>query len=532
VGDAGPALAAWAWAHLALSRWLDAKLPGRPATIATGLAAYGLAALSLVLPGFSSSRSVLMASLLMNAILFFYVAYPRATPSRWRGRIGHAFVAAAIVLGAATSPLLAFQSVAGAAAVFLWRSLRERSLAPHVGFLALATAATLLAALRLLGSVQMMPLGLLAVVLLCVSVLLLGLEGRNPRSRLTLAWAIAAAAPALLVELARGHLVPLMLLPIWLGFTLGLEFWDRPATAAVRPDEPEDPWLVTGAYLVADAAGAAWLVGEVLRRGLGAGGAAVALALWAAGHIAVGEWLARWRPERFVPGAARASGVAFAVAALVLAALSREPGREALAACGLVGILFLVLRSWWRRRWVEHVAAIAFVEAAWVAGRIWGVTLRDFYLMLLAVYLYFVLHRRLPAKEEAPSAGLHALTSWAGAGDWLRGSRRDAVPVAILALTVVYPFWALLRSGDAVHVFFLGAATLAVLYGFLRGPEHALFRGLSCGLLLAGAGGLVALGEVSAAAAGFLIAIGLLMVANLNGGRAAARLPGDRVERG
>jgi len=52
-----------------------------------------------------------------------------------------------------------------------------------------------------------------------------------------------------------------------------------------------------------------------------------------------------------------------------------------------------------------------------------------------------------PPAKKGPATELHVLFSGAGFRDWLRGSRHDAVPVAILALTVVYPSWARLRSG-------------------------------------------------------------------------------------
>jgi hypothetical protein len=518
-GDAGLLLALWAWIHSAARLRVQAAAPGRPPAVAMGAAATAFMVASLVLPVFSSTRAVFVASLLINATLLFSLgqrAAEAAWAERWRW-LGTALTAVAIMVAIATGAALTVAALAAAALAFLWRSFVERSLWTHLGFLGLAISAAVVRS-AMSSAADTLPVLVLALGLLAVCRGVLAREGRNVRARITLVSALAAGWGAVLLDAARGLLLPFSLALVWAAFLAGTAVWDRrPEELDGRPDPPEDRWLALSGSWLAHLSGALAIVAAVLAGGLGRGGAALALAGWAAAHVAAvrdrrgsgGPLPARERRAGRSEPAARASARhavhAFSALAVVLAFAQPAAAVGALA-CLVVGGLYVALRAASPQRWLEHAAAAGLVAAAWLFGRNAGVTMPEFYLAPVGAYLYLMVHLdRMWARRTGPAAA-----SWSVLGVAI--TRPGILCAIVLLLNVAYPFWALLRTPREDHLYYLGVAAVVLFYGFALRSEGARAARVGCTLFVAGAVYLLARAEPSAPLSAFLAGAGVLVL--------------------
>lgn len=509
VGDAGPILAGWAWAHLGIYRYLARRWPGRPATVATAIASQTLALASLGLPLASSSLRIAIATLLMNAALFFFWSDHRQTRARRRVLLaaGHllnlAAVGAALLERSAWAPL----ALVASALIYLWRSHRTRAASTHVAFLLTVTVAAGLA-LRTEGDGPALWVpSVTAVGLLAVGALSQAASGRTvPAVRLSWAWAVLIAVVTLVGASAYRIAAPRDFALLWTGFLVSAALWDRHGEGSVRPGEPEDEWLSLASHWAGHLAGGCTLVGLTVVLGFDTGVAAAALGAWAWMHwgVALGADPRR-TAGRALAHAARAS----AAAALVLAALSwRETGPATLA-CAVAGAFALCVGLTAADAWWRLVAAFALVEAFWIQGLAAGVTLREYYLTTAALWLYCVLRLRRPRAAEAARRGRFARTF-----------AEALLPSAVFALAVGHPFAALLADGRAVHLVCLGGGAGLVLFGFWRVGLGRAYEAAVCALFLGGACYAFVAGGLERTSAVLLLGAGLLVLANLLAGDA------------
>jgi hypothetical protein len=188
-------------------------------------------------------------------------------------------------------------------------------------------------------------------------------------------------------------------------------------------------------------------------------------------HFVLSRGLAGRIRDRLALAAILPAVHTFAVAALLAAAVARREGPPAALACVVVGVLYLVMSRTATRAGLVPAAAFAFAEALALLGLHYGVAVAEYYLCALALFLYVVLPTRGGA--GASSAG----------GRWLLDGRRGVasqaqshfLPALILAFTVGYAAWALVRTHDEVHLFYLGATAAALVFAFARAGQAAAY---------------------------------------------------------
>jgi hypothetical protein len=506
--DSGPVLAAWALLYRSVHAAFGARRPGRPSTHAALAASYALSAASLALVLVSTSRAIAGATLLLDGAFAFSWAFPKSRASRALELLGHALVILGAGLGLASSPDLGTLLLVGASFVYLWRSLREGRLAPHAVFLLVLTAATLYAIVTGVLPEAVPALGLLAVGLVIVEELAASFEGRGSKVRLTLAWAALAGFATLLVDLFGTSRSEWTLWPVAIAFLVaGARLDDGGAEDRARPGEPEDLWLSTSAYWLAHWAGAAWLVSALVSSELSLGWAPVLLAAWAGIDLA----LALGRSDRIVAKAAAQAGHALAGAALVLAFLVGRDGGPPVLACVLVGFLYAILAARKVAPLFALASAGAFVLAYSLLGLSSGIRLPEYYLAGALALLYIAL--RLQGDDDLLLDSGRWLLS--GPAAWARRARTAILPLAILVAGALYPAWALLRSGQEIHLFFLAGAAVLLPYAFFRAGHGTTYAVPLSALLLLGALYLYARGELGPGASLALVAASPLVLLNL-----------------
>src|SRR5262249_15356219 len=147
---AGPAIALWAWGHLALSRRLRIS-PRHAAAVALRHSIHGFALVATLLSAFAGSREALVACLLLNGALYFHMAqtaayadeqiFSAARRRKWLRLVAETLSLGAVLVAAFSGARLTAWACSFSALVYLWRSAREQSFFAHVCFLGLATAA-------------------------------------------------------------------------------------------------------------------------------------------------------------------------------------------------------------------------------------------------------------------------------------------------------------------------------------------------------------------------------------------------------
>jgi len=525
-GFEAAALAAWAWAYQVVLLREVGSAHDRALANTTRHAVHVFALVSVVLAVAVAGPGTRVACALLYAVLCFLVASDVPRGSQPLVRAGYALTLIAIGLGIAAGLGAALLALVGAAFVFLWRSLREASLIPQLVFLLLSTAAAVLAAATRRHDLGMLPLALLAIALVLAARALRRLEGNNAKVRLTLSWALLAGTAAALVELALPPHVTGVFLALWLGLLIGLSGYERRSGRERRTARregverrqatlAEDDWLPVGGLFLAHASGAALLWFVLGSEGLPAAARGALLAAWAWLHLTL--LIARHASTSSTPAslATRHAIHLFSITALALAALRFREGIWPVAACAIVGTMYLFWRWWETESVFLHAAALAYVQGLVILGIAQRIEWAEYYLGSIGLYLCLLLSLPRAVREpESPSARPKRRRRR------LIEDRRDALALLAVLLMVGYPFWATLRSRDAVHVFFLSAASVLLLQILLVTGRPAALVYLVCGLFVAGASYGVAFGAPAPRLWLFLVVTGALAIASLVRGAA------------
>lgn len=237
---------------------------------------------------------------------------------------------------------------------------------------------------------------------------------------------------------------------------------------------------------------------------------AAALAGWGWLHLGASFGLESWGARR-TSLSTRQAVHGLAIVSLVLAALHWREGAFPILACAAVGALYVVARVMWGQEVLEHAAAFGFLETVFLIGATQRIAMPEFYLSALGLYLCLNLYLRFARNPSATSR----LAAASAAIRRFRPAKADLVPLIIFLLTVVYPFWALLRSRLEVHVFFLGGASVLVLYVLVTARQHPIFIYGVCLLFVIGVAYLLAFGDVGESVQLFLVLVGSLVITNL-----------------
>ena len=100
---------------------------------------------------------------------------------------------------------------------------------------------------------------------------------------------------------------------------------------------------------------------------------------------------------------------------------------------------------------------------------------------------------------------------------------RARLPIALVALVVVYPFWKYLGSMDNTHFYCLGSAAVVVIYLFLWTHKHGSFLYFTGALLVWAAIFLLGFGKTGQTVNLFLVVVGALIIASQIYPRGAAK---------
>ncbi|HLA76660.1 MAG TPA: hypothetical protein VJU18_03665, partial [Vicinamibacteria bacterium] len=456
-------LGAWSWLHYGLFAVLRLRNAPLPLAGATYHSAHALGFASLPLAALQGGSLTSALCALGYAALCFESA-SLGIPSAFGLRgTAHALTLGALGLGLASGLTATLATLSGAAALFLWRSLRDAANAAHLWFLVLTTVGTAVATLS--GRDSFLPLALLAVGVLGVARLLHFLGQSPAKVALTHGWALTVATVALPASWVTGDSSTAVSLCLWLG--LAASSWRWRATLAATPQIP----LARGGQWLLHASGAS-LVLAGLRDANLAVLQAPALALWAGGLLGLDEAFRGRLPATGVAPdrhATRDAVAAMTGLSLGLAAWRFEEPASAVA-CFLGALVF----GWAERlqavRWAGHLAAAAAIEGVWVLGFARGVWWPEAYLMPLGIYLAVLSGVRAPAGRAARGSwiGLHAL--------------------ALLALlaTVGCPLVAVLLWPASAHLLFLAGGCLLLVYVFTASGQPTPLLVSVCGMFVAG----------------------------------------------
>jgi carbon monoxide dehydrogenase subunit G len=182
----------------------------------------------------------------------------------------------------------------------------------------------------------------------------------------------------------------------------------------------------------------------------------------------------------------------------------------------VTGGAYLLSSLLWKQDVLRHAAAGALIVVLWLLGLQGQVTVAEFYLTPLALYLCLLLY--LEARRRPPPA-LAAAGQTGPREALLAVLRANPLPLAIVAIAIVFPFLALVASFREVHAVFLAAGSLILLqlFGAVR-PEAGLVYPV-CALFLAGVLVYLVLGAPSQ-----WVSLSLVLVGSLNIGSLALPL--------
>jgi hypothetical protein len=525
------ALVLWTSAHVQVAGLLEKRLPGRVVTDATRLAVHGLVLLALLFLVTASSGLVIVVTLLVSGILYFQLPVrflgssnnqksadqplsgntgAGVTASRQQKvlrTIANALTLAAVIYASTDSVKLTTMALFFSALVYLWRSAREQSYRPHFLFLSLATIAVGLAVFNLFDKPAVLILSFLSVGLLGVYQWLLTVKVRYREAQLTLKWAVIAGVGSIIIEAVWGQFSPLVFLPIWSGFLIGLKASkEREGWTSAHSVDVENRQLRIAGYWVAHTAGACWLSAMALTSGIAASYQAVALAVWAWIHFGVYQLMARRASGRVRTIATLQAVHGFSFFSLLLALIYAQDALLSMVACSITGSLYLVLRLTSSQKTLGDVAVFAFIEVISLLGAQWEIALPDFYLAVIGLYLCFILPRRFDNQTlKKPEAGKK---------QWQAFLQENFLTLLVMLMLVIYPFWALVQSLHSVHIFLLGGATVALLFLFMQSRRPPVLIYLVSLFFVIGAGYLLVFGQPDQWVHMFLVLIGALIITN------------------
>jgi hypothetical protein len=403
--------------------------------------------------------------------------------------------------------------------VFLWQSVRERSYWLQICFLFTITAAGTLVTTRLPVHKGMLVLALLAVGLVAVYRWLRYSVKMYTESSLTLMWALVLGVVAAIVEAFWGNFSPAVFFSLWLGLLVLL--WNRSDQSAWHPDRDSVDRsimqrfrrLTAAGYWIAHLAGAVCIVSLLKAPESLTAYTALALSVWAWAHFAVCNSPAFRASNRLEINVTQQVIHGFAFLSLYYALQNQADGLAVFSAF-LTASLYVVLRIVRGHRLLEDLAALALIDAFYLVGVMTNIDLPEYYLSLIGIYLCFILYRktnralpfRNPVKRELPAAG------WFKHG--LRFIWKNLLPISIISIMIVYPFWAFVQSLSNDHIYFLGTATIGLTYLFLISRQQAILVYIACLIFVQGAVYLLIFGEPGQRVNLFLVLVGTLIIVN------------------
>lgn len=403
--------------------------------------------------------------------------------------------------------------------VFLWQSVREQSRWLQICFLFTITAAGALVTTRLPVHKGMLVLGLLSVGLVVVYRWLLYGAKMYVEARLTLVWALVLGVAAAIAEAFWGHFSPALFFSLWIGFLIAL--WSKKDQSAWQSDRDSVDRAIMqkfrrlgmAGYWIAHLAGAACIISMLQASEASAVYTALALSVWAWAHFGVCNLPEFRRSNRFEIHITQQVVHGFALLSLFFAAQYQADGINVFAAF-LTASLYVVLRVVRANRLLEDMAALALIEAFYLLGIMANISLPEYYLSLIGIYLCFVLYRkaakplpvRNPVKRTSPAAG------WFKQG--LRFIWKNLLPISIMFILIIYPFWAFVHSLRNDHIYYLGAATIGLTYLFLISRQQAILVYIACLIFVQGSVYLLIFGEPGQRVNLFLVLVGTLIIVN------------------
>jgi hypothetical protein len=404
--------------------------------------------------------------------------------------------------------------------VFLWRSISERSSWMHLSFLFMITAATTTTTMRFPERTGLLALSLLSVTLVGIYRWMRLKTKMHFESRITLFWGFALGVIVAIAEWRWGHFSPVVFLPLWLGLLLGLgeyqtaSAWMPGKDLVDRKVMQQFRRLKIVGYWVAHLAGAAWLISLLRTLQTPSEFDALALAVWCWLHFGISYLLTNQASERLASIALQQVIHGLAFAALALAIFNPAISPAPAIAAFLIAAFYLLLCRLRGRRFFQDPAAWAFIEAVYLLGLQLKVDLPEFYLGLFGFYLCFILWRR----SQRQATELNPLQAKAvPAGRFKRGLRfvwRNLLAISVMVMMVGYPVWAFSESLQNAHIYFLGLATVVLLYLFMATRQSSLLIYLICLTFLQGAIYLLIFGQSGEQVNLFLVVVGTLILIN------------------
>jgi hypothetical protein len=415
---------------------------------------------------------------------------------------------------------LAILVFSGSSLIFLWRSVNERSPWLHISFLAFLTIAATLAAMRAPGQKGLLVLSLLSVVLVVVyRWLRFGLK-MHFESRATLFWAFLLGVTVVIVEGVWGHFSPVVFLPLWLGLLIAFveskeqspwepnrDFIDRRVIQQFKRLKMVGFWL-------AHLSGAAWLMAMLQACELPAGFTGIALAVWAWAHLGLCYALTARTSDDLALITTRRVIHAFALLSLLVAALNWAQGTLSVVAVFLVAALYIFLRFVQKNRALEDMAAFSLIEAFYLLGISLKIGLSEYYLSLFGLYLCFLLFRKAKTLQPVTNVIKRNKSSIGRFKMGLRFIWKNLLPITIILIMVAYPVWAFSKTLENTHIYYMGAATVALLYLFLISRQQTLLIFVLCIVFVQGAVYLLIFGEPGERVNLFLVLVGTLIIVN------------------
>jgi hypothetical protein len=404
--------------------------------------------------------------------------------------------------------------------VFFWRSGVERHLWLHLCFLTLITSAAAIFAVRVPDRDDMYILSLLSVGLVGVYRWQRSQQSRDYEAQLTLIWAFVLALATVAVESAWGRFAPYVFLPIWIGFLVLLggdsvtDAWKNDRPAIDRNVVSRFKRLRSTGYWVGHLSGAAFIISLVVKSGRPVSYAALALAIWALLQFSWCNLGSTRSSSRLAVDSARKALNSFALISLLLAGFFGDGAFYAISAAFGISALYLLMRLSWKRTLFEDAAALSLIEAFYLLGVKLVILLPEYYVSLFGLYLCFLVWRNFRRSQVAPRPvrAMPLTVGWRR--HFLNFLGKNPLSIAIVAMLVVFPLWKFVGSLDNAHIYYLGGATVGIIYLFLWTRQQAVLVYLVGALFVQAAVCLLTFGRSNETVNLFFVLVGSLIIAS------------------
>ena len=202
----------------------------------------------------------------------------------------------------------------------------------------------------------------------------------------------------------------------------------------------------------------------------------------------------------------------FAFLSLTLAILNRADGFVPVAAAFTIAGLYGFLRIHWRLRILEDATAIALIVAYCLLGVSLNVDLPEFYMSAFGLYLGFQVLRKAGSRPDIRAAKMLSPPPPGRFKLSLQFVWSNRLPIALIVMMVGYPVWGFSHSLNNAHIYYLGGATVALLYLFLVSSQQALLVWTVCALFVQGVMYLLLFVESGENVNLFLVFVGALII--------------------